>query len=64
MKFLGRMNPLFLLCGMLACFAGKAFATVEYTLHKSDNPTEDASSIPLLSLFLVSSSSPHTIGIA
>ena len=41
MKFLGRINPLFLSCCMLACFAGNVFATVEYTLHKSENPTED-----------------------
>ena len=41
MKFCGLINPLFLWCCVLACFAGNAFAAIEYTLHKSANPTED-----------------------
>lgn len=41
MNFWGRFSPFALSFSLVACFAVHSLATVEYTLHKSDNPTED-----------------------
>ena len=41
MNFWGRFSPFALSFSLVACFAVHSLATVEYSLHKSDNPTED-----------------------
>jgi hypothetical protein len=41
MKFSGLLNPFSLLFLLVACLAVNSFAAIEYTLHKSENPTED-----------------------
>ena len=41
MKFSGLLNPFSLLFFLVACLAVNSFAAIEYTLHKSENPTED-----------------------
>ena len=41
MKFSGVLNPFSLLFFLVACLAVNSFAAIEYTLHKSENPTED-----------------------
>ena len=41
MKFSGLLNPFSLLFFLVACLAANSFAAIEYTLHKSENPTED-----------------------
>ena len=41
MKFAGALKFLTLSAFLTTCFAGNAFSAVEYTLHKSENPTED-----------------------
>jgi len=41
MKFAGSLKIFTLSAFLTTCFAGNAFSAVEYTLHKSENPTED-----------------------
>lgn len=41
MKFSGVLNPFSLSFFLVACLVANSLATVEYTLHKSENPTED-----------------------
>ena len=41
MKFAGSLKIFTLSAFLMTCFAGNAFSAVEYTLHKSENPTED-----------------------
>ena len=41
MNFWGCFSPFALSFSLVACLAANSLATVEYTLHKSENPTED-----------------------
>ena len=41
MNFSGLVKPVALSFSLVACLAANSWATIEYTLHKSENPTED-----------------------